>query len=153
MHEAPKIYFNGKKYRFLVVDDEPTIREVISLYLTHYGQEVITAIDGDDCVKKISPDIDIILLDVKMPGKRSDEIIEAVKKKAPHAVIIYLTSVKSFEPTKVEEQMNWKPVLGYPVIGYISKPVMREELLEKIEKFFKRSELVKNMLKEKNKKK
>ncbi len=137
----PEVFFKGKKYNFLVVDDEPTTRDIISLHLKHYGQNVITAVDGTDCIKKLTPNIDIILLDVKMSGKRSAEIIKAVKKKSRKAVIIYLTSTKMFKPTKKEEAMNWKAVIKPPVIGYISKPVSREELLEKIQECLERNKL------------
>jgi len=135
-------FFGGKKFNFLVVDDDPGIREVVKIHLEHEGHKVTLAVDGDDCIKKLTKDTDIILLDVKMPGKRSKDIIKETKIKSPKAVIVYLTSVKMFEPTKNETQMEWTPVIEPPVIGYIQKPVMRDDLFSKIEKYLKQNKLI-----------
>lgn len=137
-----KEFFGGKKFNFLVVDDDSGIREVIRIHLERQGHKVTLAIDGSDCIKKLTKDIDVILLDVKMPGKRSKDIISETKTKSPKAVIIYLTSVKMFEPTKNEIQMEWTPVIELPVIGYIQKPVMKEELFTKIEKYLQQNKLI-----------
>jgi len=64
----------------LVVDDEPDIRKSVQLILEVNGYKVITANDGDDCLKKlkqVTPDL--ILLDIMMPGAPVDEIIKQIK--------------------------------------------------------------------------
>jgi CheY-like chemotaxis protein len=52
----------------LVVDDDEVIRQLIAVNLTLEGFEVITAVDGHDCLEKVEQvDPDVITLDVMMP--------------------------------------------------------------------------------------
>jgi DNA-binding response OmpR family regulator len=63
----------------LVVDDEPDIRDSVKTILEYKGYKVVTAEDGDKCLKKlreIKPDL--ILLDIMMPGKPVDEIVKQI---------------------------------------------------------------------------
>ena len=54
--------------RVLVVDDDEVIRQLIAVNLTLEGFEVVTAVDGRDCLDKVSAvDPDVITLDVMMP--------------------------------------------------------------------------------------
>jgi DNA-binding response OmpR family regulator len=54
--------------RVLVVDDDEVIRQLIAVNLTLEGFEVVTAVDGKDCLEKvIEADPDVITLDVMMP--------------------------------------------------------------------------------------
>ena len=63
----------------LVVDDEPDIRQSVKLILEVNGYKVVTATDGDDCLKKlktITPDL--ILLDIMMPGTPVADIVKQI---------------------------------------------------------------------------
>jgi CheY-like chemotaxis protein len=54
--------------RVLVVDDDEVIRQLIAVNLTLEGFEVVTAVDGQDCLDKVTEaDPDVITLDVMMP--------------------------------------------------------------------------------------
>jgi DNA-binding response OmpR family regulator len=54
--------------RVLVVDDDEVIRQLIAVNLTLEGFEVVTAVDGRDCLEKVvEADPDVITLDVMMP--------------------------------------------------------------------------------------
>jgi CheY-like chemotaxis protein len=54
--------------RVLVVDDDEVIRQLIAVNLTLEGFDVVTAVDGRDCLEKVSQvDPDVITLDVMMP--------------------------------------------------------------------------------------
>jgi DNA-binding response OmpR family regulator len=54
--------------RVLVVDDDEVIRQLIAVNLTLEGFEVVTAVDGKDCLEKVvEADPDVITLDVMMP--------------------------------------------------------------------------------------
>jgi DNA-binding response OmpR family regulator len=54
--------------RVLVVDDDEVIRQLIAVNLTLEGFDVATAVDGQDCLDKVSAiDPDVITLDVMMP--------------------------------------------------------------------------------------
>ena len=52
----------------MVVDDDEVIRQLIAVNLTLEGFEVVTAVDGQDCLEKVAEaDPDVITLDVMMP--------------------------------------------------------------------------------------
>jgi DNA-binding response OmpR family regulator len=54
--------------RVLVVDDDEVIRQLIAVNLTLEGFDVVTAVDGKDCLEKVvEADPDVITLDVMMP--------------------------------------------------------------------------------------
>ena len=54
--------------RVLVVDDDEVIRQLIAVNLTLEGFEVVTAVDGKDCLEKVGEaDPDVVTLDVMMP--------------------------------------------------------------------------------------
>jgi DNA-binding response OmpR family regulator len=54
--------------RVLVVDDDEVIRQLIAVNLTLEGFEVVTAVDGRDCLEKVAEvNPDVITLDVMMP--------------------------------------------------------------------------------------
>lgn len=140
-------FLKGKKLKFIIVDDDAGVRDIITEMLTISGQEVTSAENGDELIKKIKTkdkNADIILLDIRMPGAKPKEILKEVKNNCKKAAIIYLTSVKAFEPMKEDLKMEWVPELSYPVIGYIEKPVNKEELLKKIEEYLERNETIKN---------
>ena len=64
----------------LVVDDEPDIRQSVKLILEVNGYNVITAIDGDDCLRKLKQvKPNLILLDIMMPGTPVDDVVKQIR--------------------------------------------------------------------------
>lgn len=64
----------------LVVDDEPDVRDSVRTILEMNGYRVFTAVDGDDCLKKlqeVTPDL--ILLDIMMPGTPVTSVVGHIK--------------------------------------------------------------------------
>ena len=54
------------KNKILVVDDNPDLREVISIFLSGEGYDVVTASDGPEALSIVNDTIDLIILDVVM---------------------------------------------------------------------------------------
>lgn len=107
----------------LFADDEPDIRKTVSALLKKHGYTVKTAINGDDCVKKLKKlKPDLILLDIMMPGTPVKTIIKTIKK----SKIVFLTVVRMADAEKEElmEQGN--------VVDFIQKPFEINELVRKI---------------------
>ena len=64
----------------LVVDDEPDIRQSVKTILEVNGYGVVTAVDGDDCLQKVSEyKPDLILLDIMMPDSLCDICLLKIK--------------------------------------------------------------------------
>ncbi len=119
---------NGKKL-ILVADDDREIREVLSLLLGGEGYEIEAVADGDLAVQKASPETDLYILDVNMPGT-SGFVAAAEIRKRYAAPIVFLTAY-SGESDKV---------MGFSVGAddYIVKPFSNVELLLRVKAILRR---------------
>ena len=81
--------------RILVVDDSKTIRQLVAECLKTMGHDVVYSENGDECLEYVAHnDVDLILMDVEMPGLNGVEATKAIRefKKADWFPIIFLTS-------------------------------------------------------------
>ena len=80
------------KKRVLVVDDEPDIRELLSITLEQMGLEVVTAAKLAKARKLLeSEDFDLCLTDMKMPDGNGLELVEMVQLTKPQLPIAMIT--------------------------------------------------------------
>jgi two-component system sensor histidine kinase/response regulator len=78
--------------RILVIDDEKVIRDSCNRILSPEGYEVTSAENGDqglELFREFHPDL--VLVDLKMPGKSGTEVLEAIQKAEPNVVTIVIT--------------------------------------------------------------
>ncbi len=82
----------------LIVDDERDFVEVLYLRLTDAGHRVQAAYSGKEALSILAetepealPDIDVVILDIKMPGMDGIETLKQIKSKYPVVEIIMLT--------------------------------------------------------------
>jgi CheY-like chemotaxis protein len=81
-----------KGRQILVIDDEPTILQTISDLLRRFGCSVDGVAEGNRAVEMIdNNDYDLVLSDIKMPGKNGYEIFAAAKDKSPDLPVILMT--------------------------------------------------------------
>ena len=105
---------------FLVVEDSPTMRQLISFSLKRFkNAKIIEAVDGVDALKKLSgPDrIDLILTDINMPVMDGLKLVSLVRQNAQlkNIPIIIITTEGA------EEDRERGLALG--ANAYISKPI------------------------------
>jgi len=111
--------------KILVVDDEPDIRATVKTVLEKNGYQVITAINGDDGLKKyLAEKPNLILLDIMMPGTPVKDIIPKMKG----AKIAYLSVVRTSEAER-EDLMKSKNI-----VDFIQKPFDINELVKRVKK-------------------
>jgi CheY-like chemotaxis protein len=81
-----------KKYRILVVDDEPLIRQTLAIMLTQLEYEVTTAIDGFDALLQIKACVpDVIISDLNMPQMSGFEFLSVVRRRFPEIAVIAMS--------------------------------------------------------------
>ncbi|MEG0308644.1 MAG: response regulator transcription factor [Clostridium sp.] len=115
--------------KILVVDDNKEIREVVGVLLGSEGYDVIEAVDGEDAISKINNSIDLIILDVMMPGKSGFEACVEIRKTTA-APILFLTA-KTHDSDKC---------MGFSSGGddYLSKPFSYTELISRVKALIRR---------------
>ncbi|HNH49393.1 MAG TPA: response regulator, partial [Myxococcota bacterium] len=77
----------GGSERILVVDDESSVRRVLSVMLGGMGYRVRTVADGEEALRALDPAPDLILLDLGMPGP-SGEVLLPHLKSLGHRVLL-----------------------------------------------------------------
>lgn len=84
--------------RVLIVDDEPNAVRVLSAILSKEGYHVIESGDGEKAIGVVSrEDPDVIITDLKMPGRDGTEFFEYVKENHPDIPVIFLTAYGTVE--------------------------------------------------------
>ena len=77
------------RFRILVVDDEPSIRETVRQILESGGYEVLTAADGLDGLHALSKSLpDLIISDLNMPRMSGFEFLVVVRERFPHIATV-----------------------------------------------------------------
>lgn len=85
---APK----GMKAKILVVDDDPQIRESLFKVLRAEGHEVVLAADGPEGIEKFNTEqIDLLLLDLNLPGNSGWDVFGTLTSLNPFLPIIIIT--------------------------------------------------------------
>jgi two-component system response regulator PilR (NtrC family) len=84
--------------RILVVDDEPSMRELLSIMLRKEGYEVVTAASRAMAAAALAKDpVHMVITDVKLPDGDGLEILRHVKAASPETVVIVMTAFSSTE--------------------------------------------------------
>lgn len=117
----------------LVVDDEEDVVEVISHFLEGEGYAVLQAHDGEEALEKATPEIDLIVLDIMLPGKSGYEVCEQLRSRVETETIpIIFLSAKSEE----EDQIKGLMIGGD---DYLTKPVSPQIVLAHVRAVLRRS--------------
>lgn len=121
--------------KILVVEDDHTIREGISEYLSEFGYSVIEAKDGKEALLKFNNDINLVILDIQIPFINGLEVLKEIRKNNKLPILI-LTAFSN-EEYKIDAFTNLAD-------GYIEKPfslpVLKVRIDSLIKKYFDKIE-------------
>jgi CheY-like chemotaxis protein len=121
------------KIKVLIVDDEDRFRETTAAILTRRGFAVEAVGSGSEALEAIrKDDVDVVVLDIKMPGMDGHEALREIKKLKPQTQIIMLTGHGTPDSALVGLQDG--------VFDYLSKPCDIELLSLKIREAFAREQ-------------
>ena len=118
---------NQEQNKILVVDDEPAIRELLKSMLERFNYQVIEASDGEsaaDIYLKEKDGIDMIILDLIMPGWSGKKTLKEIRKINPKAKILISSGYTTYEITQEIKKAN--------ITGYIKKPYTLKALLNAV---------------------
>lgn len=107
----------------LVVDDEEDVVEIISHFLRQEGFNVITAYDGEEALEKATQDVELVVLDVMLPGLNGFEVARRLRGRVETETIPIL-----FLTAKVEEEDQIEGLMAGGD-AYLTKPVSPQVVL------------------------
>ena len=123
----------ASEINILVVDDEEDVVEVVSHFLEEEGYTVTQAYDGEEALEKVTPEVDLILLDIMMPRMNGYEVCERLRSRVETETIPII-----FLSAKIEEEDQVK---GLMIGGddYLTKPVSPQVILAHVKAVLRRS--------------
>lgn len=123
------------KGTILIVDDEETIRGILSRKMESDGYHCEVAADGKEALWKVfMRDFDLVLMDIKMPGLSGIEALPQIVTSHPDTCVIMMTAVVDTE-TAVQAMK-----LG--AYDYVTKPFDLDDLQIRMEKALERKKLI-----------
>jgi two-component system alkaline phosphatase synthesis response regulator PhoP len=116
--------------KILVIDDEPSIVNLVTAYLKPEGYEVFTAADGDAGLKAArSFKPDLVVLDLMLPGKDGFEVLSQLRRESN--VYVILLTAKTEETDRIVG-------LSVGADDYVTKPFSPRELVARIKAALRR---------------
>ena len=116
--------------RILVIDDEPSIVNLVTAYLKPEGYEVFTAMDGPSGLKAArSFKPDLIILDIMLPGIDGIELLSRLRRES--GVYVILLTAKTEETDKIVG-------LSVGADDYVTKPFSPRELTARVKAALRR---------------
>ena len=124
----------------LLAEDEPHLREGIAFALREAGHEVFEARDGDEASVRLESEgiFDMLLTDIKMPGRDGIEVLKRAKMINESTVVIVMTAHGTVEGAVQAMQLG--------AYDYIQKPFTLEALEIKIRRALEHGRLVRTLL-------
>ena len=85
--------------RILIVDDEEVLRDVLDAVLRREGFEVVMAVSGEEALAVLDEDdnIDLVILDIMLPGISGIDTLRAVRISNPNLPVIVITAFSSID--------------------------------------------------------
>ncbi|NLT56983.1 MAG: response regulator transcription factor [Actinomycetales bacterium] len=123
---------DGSGIRVLVVDDEPTISDLLAMALRYEGCVVRTAADGTQALREATDfDPDAVVLDIMLPDLHGLEILRRLRSEKPSVPVLFLTARDSVEDR----------VAGLTAGGddYVTKPFSLEEVIARVRALVRRA--------------
>lgn len=123
------------QYTILLVDDNLDNIELLEEILQAQGYRTLTALTGHDAVRLAATEQpDLILLDIAMPVMDGMEVLHVLKSDSStsNIPVVFVTGI-------MENERMLREIENHNVIGYIPKPIVITELLEKVATYLSNS--------------
>ncbi len=132
----------GEPSRILIIDDDETIRETLSMLLKEEGYIVDTAENGKEAIAKSNTNFyNLAIVDWRLPDTEGTKLLAELKETTPKMVKILLTGFPSMQ--------NAIDSVNAHADAFILKPVDSEILLKKINELLKQQEQAKKFSEDK----
>ena len=125
--------------KVLLAEDEPHLREGIAYALTDAGYEIVQAQDGDEAFQRLETEgiFDLLLTDIKMPGKDGIEVLKRAKLINESTVAIVMTAHGTVDGAVQAMQLG--------AYDYIQKPFTLDALEMKLKRALEHDRMVRTL--------
>jgi two-component system response regulator ResD len=124
---------SAESHSVLVVDDEPTIREVVARYLQRAGYRAALASDGPQAIAMCAPVCpDLVVLDIMLPGLDGLEVMQRLRERHGTRPAVILLTAKGDESDRIVG-------LRRGADDYIAKPFSPGELVARVQAVLRRT--------------
>lgn len=121
--------------RILIVDDEESVRRVLSIQIKRMGHEAVEAQNGAEAWSMAQKDAyDTIITDLKMPEMDGLELLSRIRNHRPQTPVIMITAHGTID-TAVEAMKKG-------AFDYVTKPFNQDEFLKTVDRAVKSAELI-----------
>lgn len=120
----------------VTTDDDPAIRKIVKVLLSKEGYEVTTCKDGHELaatLRERETTVNLVLLDIKMPGPSGFDILTMMQQEYPHIPIIMLTAFSDLD--------TGMKAIRQGAADYLAKPVRKSDLLTCVDRVISNSQL------------
>ncbi len=122
-------------YKILLVDDDPDIRDVVTMILETKGYETVTACDGIEFLAALrTEEPDLMIIDLLMPRMDGFAVLKELEKdewlEYRSTPILILSSVRE---EAARRRYELETALEFRFDDYVEKPIIPEVLLERVE--------------------
>jgi DNA-binding NtrC family response regulator len=114
---------SGPGSRVLVVDDESRLRDMLVRSASEMGFDPVSARSAEQALKLLEADgenVDIVLLDLNLPGMDGMDLLEQLRRRWPHVQVVILTGFGNLDSAKKAIRLD--------AVDFLTKPCPLEEL-------------------------
>ncbi len=119
--------------RILIADDKASMREMLTQALQERSYDVVSVADGDAAIKQAKSGFDVVITDLRMPGKDGIQVLKKIKEISPETEVIVMTAFGTVE--------NAVEAMRLGAHDYILKPFSINELELKVARALDRQQL------------
>ncbi|HVR43120.1 MAG TPA: sigma-54 dependent transcriptional regulator [Thermoanaerobaculia bacterium] len=113
--------------KVLIIDDEEVLREVLEAVLRREGFDVLLAATGEEGLALLDgEDVDLIILDMMLPGMSGTEVLRVIKETDPDIPVVIITAYSSIDGAI--------DAMKHGAFHYIPKPFKNEEVVLTVNK-------------------